>query len=426
MLDRIARARARARAHAWKLIEATAGRVPVAGHRREDPDRLGGHRHGRHPGHRPLGQGGSRSDLEERLRLPPAGGLVPRTPASAWPCCCAPATPGRTRSPTTRRCWPRRSGRSPPGSGARSWSASTGPAPATTSIEHLLSLSSPRRTLLFTCGWMITAADEDAIRQVPAAAWKPGTAQDGAIEEDKDVAEITRPDEPRRELARRAAVDRPPGEAVPPADEEPDRLREEDRLAVLDHLHEHPRTAGSPASRAATTPSTSTSSTASTPSWRPAASAPRRPWACANLPSKTWQVNARLGHRGEHRRRPHRLDPPPRPLRRPRTAGSRPGNAPLPDLAHPRPARPPRPPADPRRSAPTGPGQDAFLDLLAAALRPASTRLTSTNQPQRHGRRTQPGAVGAGAHPGTPGSHARGHPPGQTDTTPETGRQHNQ
>jgi Transposase DDE domain group 1 len=58
-------------------------------------------------------------------------------------------------------------------------------------IKHLLSLSSPRRNVLFTCGWMITAADEDAIRQVPAAGWKPGTAQDGTAEDDKDVAEIT-------------------------------------------------------------------------------------------------------------------------------------------------------------------------------------------------------------------------------------------
>jgi hypothetical protein len=58
-------------------------------------------------------------------------------------------------------------------------------------IGHLLSLSSPRRTVLFTCGWMITAADEDAIRQVPAGAWKPGTAQDGTAEHDKDVAEVT-------------------------------------------------------------------------------------------------------------------------------------------------------------------------------------------------------------------------------------------
>ena len=58
-------------------------------------------------------------------------------------------------------------------------------------IAHLLSLSSARRAVLFTCGWMITAADEDAIRQVPAPAWKPGTRQDGTAEDDKDVAEIT-------------------------------------------------------------------------------------------------------------------------------------------------------------------------------------------------------------------------------------------
>ena len=58
-------------------------------------------------------------------------------------------------------------------------------------VKHLLSMSSPRRSVLFTCGWMITAADEDAIRQVPAAAWKPGIGQDGAIEKDKSVAEIT-------------------------------------------------------------------------------------------------------------------------------------------------------------------------------------------------------------------------------------------
>jgi hypothetical protein len=58
-------------------------------------------------------------------------------------------------------------------------------------VKHLLSLSSPRRSVLFTCGWMITAADEDAIRQVPAAAWEPGMGQDGTAEQDKDVAEIT-------------------------------------------------------------------------------------------------------------------------------------------------------------------------------------------------------------------------------------------
>jgi len=58
-------------------------------------------------------------------------------------------------------------------------------------IKHLLGMSSPRRTVLFTCGWMITEADEAAIMAVPAGAWKPGISQDGTIEEDKHVAEIT-------------------------------------------------------------------------------------------------------------------------------------------------------------------------------------------------------------------------------------------
>jgi hypothetical protein len=38
---------------------------------------------------------------------------------------------------------------------------------------------------------MITEADEQAIAMLPAGAWKPGIAQDGTLEEDKDVAEIT-------------------------------------------------------------------------------------------------------------------------------------------------------------------------------------------------------------------------------------------
>jgi Transposase DDE domain group 1 len=58
-------------------------------------------------------------------------------------------------------------------------------------VEHLLALNSRRRTVLFTTGWMITAADEDAIGKVPAGAWKPGTGQDGGAEDGKDTAEIT-------------------------------------------------------------------------------------------------------------------------------------------------------------------------------------------------------------------------------------------
>ena len=64
-------------------------------------------------------------------------------------------------------------------------------------------------------------------------------------------------------------------------------------------------------------------------------------------------------------------------------------------------------------------------DLLAAAVHPARTRLTSTNYtsgtegepPQRGRSRCQPGHTG------------RHHTPSrksQTDTSPETGHQHNQ
>ena len=47
MLDRIARARARARAHVW--TPAGFPWLAIAG---EVPDRVAGHRHGRHAGHR--------------------------------------------------------------------------------------------------------------------------------------------------------------------------------------------------------------------------------------------------------------------------------------------------------------------------------------------------------------------------------------
>jgi hypothetical protein len=58
--------------------------------------------------------------------------------------------------------------------------------------------------------------------------------------------------------------------------------------------------------------------------------------------------------------------------------------------------------------------------LLAAALRPASTRLTSTISPSDR-KETQPGAVGAGAHPGTPGTTTRPPPSGKQTSNPKPG-----
>ena len=58
-------------------------------------------------------------------------------------------------------------------------------------IKHLLSLSSRCRTVLFTSGWAITEADEQAIGLLPAAAWQTAVDQDGVVQRDKHVAEIT-------------------------------------------------------------------------------------------------------------------------------------------------------------------------------------------------------------------------------------------
>jgi hypothetical protein len=45
--------------------------------------------------------------------------------------------------------------------------------------------------VLFTCGWAITEADEQAIRLLPADAWKTAVDQDGVGPQDKHAAEIT-------------------------------------------------------------------------------------------------------------------------------------------------------------------------------------------------------------------------------------------
>jgi hypothetical protein len=131
MLDRIARARARARAHAWRLIEDTPAGFPwldIAGKALRgwlviDLDATLVAASSDKEGAAPTckrGNGQIFSSEKASTRWAPGW----RTPASAWPCCCGPATPGQTRSPTTmprqqgcRRDQPAaaRCGREPPG-----------------------------------------------------------------------------------------------------------------------------------------------------------------------------------------------------------------------------------------------------------------------------------------------------------------------
>jgi DDE family transposase len=243
-------------------------------------------------------------------------------------------------------------------------------------IEHLLSLSTPRKKVLFTCGWAITPADEDAIRQVPAGAWKPGTTQDGRAEQDKDVAEVTglmsragNWPEGLRWIARRV---------------KPSRRH-------LRSLTDYERKTGWKYSITCTSiPDSGIGGVPGQPPrpvHRRAAPRPRhrrdsrRPHrqghGPAEPPFQDLAGQRRLGPRGEHRRRPRRLDPPPRPLRRRGTQGRRPGNAPLPDLAPARQARPPRPAEDPRHQLRLA-MEGGVPHLLAQALRTPRTRLTRT------------------------------------------------
>ena len=248
---------------------------------------------------------------------------------------------------------------------------------------------------------MITAADEDAIRHVPADAWKPGTAQDGTAEEDKDVAEITHlmsragnwPDG-LRWIARRVKPSRRqmrnltdwekktgwrysitctniPGSGIAgvPGQPPPPVHRHRPPRARLRGDRRGPHRQGH---------------------------GPARP------PVENLAGQRRLGHRREHRRRPGRLDPPPRLLRRrelreadPDTLRYRVWHIPARLARHAR-----------KRIlgiSPDWPWAECIPRLLGAAMHPARTRLTSTNHPTTP-KEGHPGAVGAGAHPGAPGT----------------------
>ena len=226
------------------------------------------------------------------------------------------------------------------------------------------------------------------------------------------------------ELAGRPAVHRPEGEAVPPAGREPDRLREENRVALLRDLHEHPGRGDRRGSPAAITRSSSTCCTASTPAWRPPGLRTAKAMGLRGLPSKAWQVNCGWVITANIAADLAAWHPSPRAPRRPRTPRRHPGHAPLPDLAPPRQARPSRPPAHPRhqRNLAMGTGRSSTCWHRLCAGR---TDLTSTNKPSdteggppRDSRsRCTPGHTGNPAHPTAQS---------ETDTRIKNGSRHNQ
>jgi hypothetical protein len=58
-------------------------------------------------------------------------------------------------------------------------------------LERLQALNTTRRTVRFTVGWKITEADEAAIAAVPESAWDTGLTQDGGLHPHAAVAELT-------------------------------------------------------------------------------------------------------------------------------------------------------------------------------------------------------------------------------------------
>jgi Transposase DDE domain group 1 len=190
VLDRIARARAKARAHVWQLIEGTAAGFPwlvIAGKTLTgwlviDMDATLVTASSDKEGAAPT--------WKKRLRRPPLGAWL----ANTRECLAMLLRPGNAGSNTFtdhEEVLAAALRRVPARFRKKILIRVDGAGASHDLIDHLLSLSSARKIVLFTCGWMITAADEDAIRQVPEDTWKPGTRQDGSVEDDKDVAEIT-------------------------------------------------------------------------------------------------------------------------------------------------------------------------------------------------------------------------------------------
>ena len=270
-------------------------------------------------------------------------------------------------------------------------------------ISHLLSLASRRRTVLFTCGWAITEADEQAIGLLPAAAWQAAVDQDGVVQEDKHVAEIThllsraagwpaglrwivRRTKPSRRQARNlTAFERATGWRYSiivtniPAPRDRRRARQPPRP-----VH---RRAAPPARRGG------------------GRGAHREVDGPAQSAVQDLDGELRLGAGRQPRRRPGRLVPAARPVRPGRSQRRRAGHAALPVAEPARPAGPPRP----RPGAEDQPDlalEGRLPGLLAAAVRPARTRLTSHPSPRpgkeaarRSRSRCRPEHIGQHRHP---------------------------
>jgi hypothetical protein len=58
-------------------------------------------------------------------------------------------------------------------------------------LKHLEKLNTKRRTVRYLVGWTITGDDETAIARLPERAWEAALRQDGSIQKDYGIAELT-------------------------------------------------------------------------------------------------------------------------------------------------------------------------------------------------------------------------------------------
>ena len=189
-LRKVAKARAKIRAHVWQLIAATPAGFPwlaiagktLAGWLVIDMDATLITAHSDKEGAAPT--------FKKGFGFHPLGAWL----ANTGECLAMLLRPGNAGSNTVTdhlRVLREALAQIPAGWGGRLLIRVDGAGATHDLIQHLLTLSTRRRTVLFTCGWMITPADEAAIAMLPARAWQAGVDQDGHVQEKCHVAEIT-------------------------------------------------------------------------------------------------------------------------------------------------------------------------------------------------------------------------------------------
>src|SRR5271165_4729083 len=263
-LRKVAKARAKIRAHVWKLIAATAAGFPwlaiagkvLTGWLVIDMDATLITAHSDKEGAAPT--------FKKGFGFHPLGAWLANT-SESLAMLLRPGNAGSNTVADHLRVLGAALAQIPAGRGSKLLVRVDGAGATHDLVKHLLSLGTRRRTVLFTCGWMITEADEAAIRKLPAPAWKQAVDQDGTVQKGTAVAEITH-------LTSRAA-DWPHGLRWIVRRTRPSR-RQMPNLTAFEK-----KTGWRYSIIVTTIPSSSMCCTASTPSSR-TASGRTRPWGC--------------------------------------------------------------------------------------------------------------------------------------------------